>query len=411
MEIEPKVVGVARTFDKYNHHILDNPKLDILFNDGRNFLLTTKEKFDVITADPIHPWFRGAGYLYTREYFKLASEHLREGGVMGQWLPIYEMTVENLKSVVKTFNENFKYTMMWLIHNDAALIGSNSPLVLDETEIDRRITVPEVAEDLRRIMMYPAREFLSYFVMGTDGMKAFGRDGIINTDNNLYLEFSAPLSIGKFYLMEDNAASITQYRESILPYLLSAKDDKARQAERSYWQGCDRAARVYDRAHALFLGRKFSTPEFRQLLDALDKNYPWYAPGRFLKNEYITEIAKEPRLLEAKSFILLNEKGEKAVLQISAVMSRIGSEMAVVDFVDNQARVIYGQLYIPCQNTDEFINRFVSDVMTAADAAYGSAMSRSKGIPPAIPTISRIKDVIKIKVREQEAALKNNRQK
>ena len=54
--------------------------------------MTTKEKFDVITADPIHPWFSGAGYLYTTEYFRLAAERLRPGGIVCQWLPIYELT-------------------------------------------------------------------------------------------------------------------------------------------------------------------------------------------------------------------------------------------------------------------------------------------------------------------------------
>ncbi|OGL44835.1 MAG: spermidine synthase, partial [Candidatus Schekmanbacteria bacterium RBG_16_38_10] len=82
VEIEPKVIGVARTFGNYNHHVFDNPKLKIIFNDGRNFLMTTRNSYDVITADPIHPWFRGAGYLYTSEYFKLASGHLAPGGIM-----------------------------------------------------------------------------------------------------------------------------------------------------------------------------------------------------------------------------------------------------------------------------------------------------------------------------------------
>ena len=126
-ELAPEVLGVARTFGRYNNYVLDNPKLRIIFNDGRNFLLTTKEKYDVITADPIHPWFRGAGYLYTTEYFKLASEHLREGGVMCQWLPIYELTIADLKSVVKTFTMYFKHTALWLTYYDSVIIGSNTP--------------------------------------------------------------------------------------------------------------------------------------------------------------------------------------------------------------------------------------------------------------------------------------------
>ncbi|MBI4848238.1 MAG: fused MFS/spermidine synthase [Nitrospirae bacterium] len=412
VEIEPKVTGVARTFEKYNHHALDNPKLRTIFNDGRNFLLTTKEKFDVITADPIHPWFRGAGYLYTSEYFKLASEHLREGGVMCQWLPIYELTVEDLKSVMRTFSGNFRYTVMWFDYNDATLIGSNSPIVLDEAELNRRIAVPEIADDLRRVMMYPAREFLNYFVMGTEGMKAFGEDGTINTDDNLYLEFSAPFSIGKFFLMEENANNISRYRESIIPYLAPVTDDRSRQDQMLYWQASDLAARVYDRAHALALGEKFLSPEFRQLLDKLDKSYPWYGPGRFINYKYLSEMSKEPRLLQAKSFIVLSEEGERTELQISAVLSRISGEMTVIDFVDNKNRVIYGQLYLPGDAADEIVNQFVSDVMAAVNSAYleESAAARYRGsdIPPVRSAESRIKDVIKTKVDGRENAIKKN---
>ena len=107
-ELEPRVLGVARTFAEYNHHVLDHPKLKIVFNDGRNYLLTTTERFDVITADPIHPWFRGAGYLYTAEYFKLVADHLRPGGLASQWLPIYELTPRDLQSVVRTFQNQFR---------------------------------------------------------------------------------------------------------------------------------------------------------------------------------------------------------------------------------------------------------------------------------------------------------------
>jgi len=61
----------------------------------RLYWMTTREKFDVITADPDHPWSRGAGYLHTAEYFKLVSEHLLPGGIACQWLPIYELSPED----------------------------------------------------------------------------------------------------------------------------------------------------------------------------------------------------------------------------------------------------------------------------------------------------------------------------
>ena len=63
----------------------------MVFNDGRNYLATTQEQFDVITADPIHPWSGGAGYLYTAEYFRSVGSRLAPGGIASQWLPLYEL--------------------------------------------------------------------------------------------------------------------------------------------------------------------------------------------------------------------------------------------------------------------------------------------------------------------------------
>ena len=215
VELEPKVVGVARTFEAYNHRVLDNPNLRIVFNDGRNFLLTTRKKFDLITADPIHPWFRGASYLYASEYFGLASRHLLPGGIACQWLPIYELTSQDLKSIVKTFGQHFTHTLLFLTHYDAALIGSNDPIIIDETTLERRIAAaPEVLADLKRVIMGSADDMLDYFLMGTQGMKAFGKDGVINTDDNLYLEFSAPFAIARSQVMEEDVRALFQFRRA-----------------------------------------------------------------------------------------------------------------------------------------------------------------------------------------------------
>jgi spermidine synthase len=83
-EIEPAVLGAARLFEAANGNPLEDPRLHIHLEDGRNFLKTTTRRFDVITADPIHPWTRGSGYLFTTEYYRLAAERLAEDGIMCQ---------------------------------------------------------------------------------------------------------------------------------------------------------------------------------------------------------------------------------------------------------------------------------------------------------------------------------------
>lgn len=404
-EIEPNVLPAARTFSRFNHDVLDSPKLSIHYNDGRNDLLTTTEKYDVITADPIHPWAQGAAYLYTTEYYRLAAERLLPGGIMCQWLPLYELTVNDLKSVVKTFMKNFRYAMLWSTHWDAELIGSNEPILIDEAELERRISASAVASDLKAVEMGSASDLLSYFVAGTTGLAEFSRDGIVNTDDNLYLEFSAPVSVGK-NLMGRNVYAVTRYRENLLPYLLSAKGAVERSDQKARWEHRMEVAEVYDRAHALYIGGRGETPEFRLLLARLEKTDPGFAPARFLKREYLDTTARTPKLLEQKSFAMRKENGEKTVLEISAVTMRISDERAVVIFADNRAKVIYGQRYFDARvvEMDRIIETFVDDVNAGLEEVYRKevALARAQGnsLPDPVVATGRMRAVIEQKVRQ-----------
>ena len=69
---------------------MHDPRVQIVYDDARHFVLTTHEKFDIITSDPIHPWVKGSATLYSKEYFELVKQHLNPGGVVTQWVPLYE---------------------------------------------------------------------------------------------------------------------------------------------------------------------------------------------------------------------------------------------------------------------------------------------------------------------------------
>ena len=103
-EIEPLVPrNVGPFFKNENYDVLNDPRVQIVYDDARHYILTTKEKFDIITSDPIHPWVKGAANLYTQEYFELAKKHLNPGGVITQWIPLYESTRDTIKSEIGTF--------------------------------------------------------------------------------------------------------------------------------------------------------------------------------------------------------------------------------------------------------------------------------------------------------------------
>src|SRR5205807_5652459 len=113
-EIEPLIPQVvSQFFAKENYDVVHDPRVEIVYDDARHFVLTTQEKFDIITSDPIHPWVKGSATLYTKEYFEMCKQHLNPGGVITQWVPLYESNTDVVKSEIATFFEVFPHGTIW----------------------------------------------------------------------------------------------------------------------------------------------------------------------------------------------------------------------------------------------------------------------------------------------------------
>lgn len=210
VEIEPAVKGGAQLFADLHDDALADPRVELVWQDGRNYLQTTRRTFDVITADPIHPWAQGAAYLYTTEYYALVAAHLAPGGIACQWLPLAELSRADLQSVVASFLENFEYATLWQATGDVLLIGSNAPIRVDLDRLRDRLRAPTVARQLGRAGLDEPISLLTELAMDRAGMEDFARGAIRNTDDNLYLEFSSPVSIG--INPERHLSTIDRYR-------------------------------------------------------------------------------------------------------------------------------------------------------------------------------------------------------
>src|SRR5262249_26331858 len=91
VEIEPLVPPTASTyFANYNFDVVNKPKVQVHIDDARHYLLTTKEKFDAITADPLDPWVKGAANLYTQEFLEAARSRLNPGGDITMYMQLFE---------------------------------------------------------------------------------------------------------------------------------------------------------------------------------------------------------------------------------------------------------------------------------------------------------------------------------
>src|SRR5207249_2513896 len=100
-------------FSRENYSVMHDPRTRIVYDDARHFIFTTKQKFDVVTTDPIHPWIKGTSTLYSKEYYALVKAHLKPGGVVAQWLPIYDSDPATVKSELATFFEVFPNGTVW----------------------------------------------------------------------------------------------------------------------------------------------------------------------------------------------------------------------------------------------------------------------------------------------------------
>ncbi|MCM2268497.1 MAG: fused MFS/spermidine synthase [Thermoanaerobaculia bacterium] len=377
-EIEPAVLGVARTFARYNHGVLDDPRLRLVLNDGRNFLLTTRERFDVVTADPIHPWFSGAGYLYTKEYFDLAASRLNPGGVMCQWLPIYELDKTDLRSIVRTFAGSFEHVLVWLTHYDAHLVGSDAPFAVDEAVLARRIDRPAIRDDLRQVEMGSARDLLEFFLMGDAGVARYAAGARINTDDNLFLEFSAPHSIENAERIAANFSDLVAHRESPLPYLRPADDAGNRATQAARADDMLRAAAVVDPLRARYLAGDLVLDEMPRIVAELDPAFESYAPWRFLRGELASRLTQAPRLVAQRGLPAIAANGAPVEIRLGAVTRRLTSQISTVDFVDGRDGRVFAHLELLGEDAEARAAEAAAIGMNVARDAYLEA-SRQAG--------------------------------
>ncbi len=200
-EIEPRVLGATRQFAKDNFDVLDNPKVEIVFDDARHFLATTREKFDVITSDPIHPWVRGNSILFSREYYHIVRDRLKPGGLATQWVPLYETSELAIKIQMQTFMEAFPNGTVWNTAitgkgYDVVLVGGEKPLELDVASIQRRIDEnPKLRDSLAEVKIMSAVDLLATYGASGPDMKRWLAGTPVNHDFSLKLEYISGLAL------------------------------------------------------------------------------------------------------------------------------------------------------------------------------------------------------------------------
>ena len=243
-EMEPLIPKTAmQYFARENHNVVNDKRVQMVYDDARHYILTTREKFDIITSDPIHPWVKGSATLYSKEYFELVKQHLNPGGVITQWMPLYESDAQTVKSELATFFDVFPGGSIWGNENDGGgydtvLLGQDGNARIDVDEIQARMSRPDYApvrQSLGEVGFTSALPLLGTFAAQASDLKPWLQGAEINRDGNLRLQFLAGMAVntsaeGIIY------TQILRYRR-FPDRLLSVSDGLKPEMERAFLHG------------------------------------------------------------------------------------------------------------------------------------------------------------------------------
>ncbi|HEX2457203.1 MAG TPA: fused MFS/spermidine synthase [Vicinamibacterales bacterium] len=206
VEISPEVVRASEFFQIENKRALSDPRSHLIVGDGRSHVMLTGRQYDVIISEPSNPWMAGVAALFTREFFVAARHALNPDGILCQWAHTYDISDADLRSIAATFQSVFPEGTMWLVgESDLLLIGSPAGTLDRLAGLGQAFGRPNVAADLDEVGVRSVDTLLSTWVGGPKELAAYASGRLVQTDDRMRLEFTAPRSlVGK--PAADNAA-------------------------------------------------------------------------------------------------------------------------------------------------------------------------------------------------------------
>ncbi|MDQ2922410.1 MAG: fused MFS/spermidine synthase, partial [Acidobacteriota bacterium] len=214
VELEPATINGSRFFEHVNNLPLNDPRLHLIIDDARTYLRVTPTQYDMIVSEPSHPWVPGVANLFTTEFFELGRDRLNTQGVFVQWLQIYQLSTDSLRSVLATFRKVFPHVLVFRVEGatkgkDLLLVGSKTPLPIDQVmdRLRERIKDPRIAAELARVNIKSEADIRSWYVCDEAQLAPAVAGAIINTDDNMHIETTVPRESFR-PLMEKNAVWI-----------------------------------------------------------------------------------------------------------------------------------------------------------------------------------------------------------
>jgi len=283
VEIEPAVIRAAPYLESLNRNVLSDPRVHVIFDDARNFLLTSREKYDLIISEPSNPWIAGIATLFTDEYYAAVRQQLAPGGKFVQWVQAYSLAPADLRMIIASLAPHFAEVTLWRAAGpDLLLLGRTDAAFFQFGRLRSLWQNPALRKDFESIDVHQPEGLVAYYLLDDAAVRKLAEGSTLNTDDRTLLEYHAPQTVLTPGLSEANQELITQFRKGPLPTNLEPSE-----VQHALEGGSLTAFDLGDEANAR---------NFVRALESQPESAPHYiAQGRF--------ALMQGALTDAKSFL------------------------------------------------------------------------------------------------------------
>jgi spermidine synthase len=200
-DIAPGILTAGGTwFSDLNRRALEAPNVEVYLEDGRNHLLRSRARYQVVSIELTSVWFAGSSNLYSTEFYELVREHLAQGGVLQQWIQLHHIAPEEVLSAAASLGEVFPCVSLWSIGGQGILVAAEHPLEIAparQAELLDAARTSGAAPALIEALGWSPATFASYRLLDAADISRLaadpGRYGVVvNTDRNRWLEYTTP---------------------------------------------------------------------------------------------------------------------------------------------------------------------------------------------------------------------------
>ncbi len=194
VELSGAVVQANSFFVDDNHDVLNDERTNLIVDDGRHFLQSTKKQYDLIISGPSYSWVSGTSNLFTKEFFELSKSRIKDDGLVAMWFQIYNVTPDHVKTFLKTAANVFPNVSVWMSGTGGELIviGSKTEHGFDYPLLKERLSMEKVKNEIERVAPATVDVITSFYLMDSDKIEEIAGEAPLNTDNRPRLEFSMP---------------------------------------------------------------------------------------------------------------------------------------------------------------------------------------------------------------------------